>query len=230
MKRLKPIELLDREEAWRLIRACSPRYPTGSRNAAMFAMMYRAGLRVSEIVALEPRDLNPAEGTLNIRHGKGSKQRIVALDPAAFALVERWIEHRRRLGLNGAERLFCTFSKKHPGAPLDPRYIRFALARASKRAGIEKRLHPHSLRHVFAHELALEGTPLPVIQKLLGHSAASTTSSYLDSLGAPDALAAVRNRRWIEAEGDPDPIEELRSELAEIAARLGALRGEKRKR
>jgi site-specific recombinase XerD len=191
--------------------------------------MYRGGLRVSEALALQGADLDPDAGTVNIRRGKGSKQRIVALDPAAFALVERWREERRRLGLNGKALLFCAHSKGSAGKPLAPRYVGAMLRRMAARAGVEKRTHPHGLRHAFAHELAMEGTPLPVVSKLLGHGAASTTSAYLDSLGAPDAIAAVRGRRWKEAEGrggaKKDTIAGLRAQLAEIAARLEEMEG-----
>ncbi|MDQ4048657.1 MAG: tyrosine-type recombinase/integrase [Actinomycetota bacterium] len=60
---------------------------------------HRGGLRISEALALEPRDVDAAGGMLNVRHGKGDRQRLVGLDPAALALLERWLDRRAALGL-----------------------------------------------------------------------------------------------------------------------------------
>ena len=84
-----PAELLSGEEVRALLRTCSARAPTGIRNRALIAVLYRGGLRISEALALLPKDVDSAQGTLTVLHGKGDRRRTVGMDPAAFALLER---------------------------------------------------------------------------------------------------------------------------------------------
>jgi len=105
-----PAELLSGEEVRALLRACSARAPTGIRNRALIAALYRGGLRISEALALLPKDIDSAQGTLTVLHGKGDRRRTVGMDPAAFALLERWMDRRRALGLSGRRPVFCTLA------------------------------------------------------------------------------------------------------------------------
>jgi site-specific recombinase XerD len=154
--------------------------------------MYRAGLRVAEALALYPKDVDAAAGTVRVLHGKGDRARTVALDPEAFALLERWIDKRAALGLNGRSTLYCTLD----GRPLKTAYIRALLPRLARRAGIEKRGHAQGLRHSFAAGLALEGVPMPIIQAALGHSSLATTSRYLAHIAPEQVIATLRARSW----------------------------------
>jgi integrase/recombinase XerD len=86
--------------------------------------------------------------------------------------------------------LFCT----RTGAPLDTSYVRAMLPRLAKKAGVQRRVHAHIFRHTFAVELAREGVPMPLIQRLLGHASLATTSVYLSSLAPEEALNIVRER------------------------------------
>ena len=174
------------------MRACSSRAPTGIRNRALIAVLYRGGLRIAEALALEPRDVDPARGMLNVRHGKGDRQRLVGLDPAAFALLERWLDRRAALRLARRRRVFCTLQ----GAPLDSSYVRRLLPRLARRAGIEKRVHAHGLRHAHAAELAQEGVPVNVIQQQLGHGSLATTDRYLRHIAPRERVEAMRARAW----------------------------------
>jgi len=187
-KRQKAIEPLRPEEVAELLKAASGRAPTGIRNRALLAVLYYAGLRVGEALALELRDLDLEAGTINVRRGKGSRQRTVGLNPAALAHLERWLDRRRDLGFNGRRPIFCTLQ----GEPLSARYVRQALARYAERAGIEKRVHPHGLRHSHAAHLAMAGVPVHVIQKQLGHSSLATTGLYLDEIAPAEVVDAVR--------------------------------------
>ncbi len=137
-----PAELLSSEEVRALLRACSSRAPTGIRNRALIAVLYRGGLRISEALALLTKDVDVAQGTLTVLHGKGDRRRTVGMDPAAFALLERWMDRRRQLRLSGRRPVFCTLR----GEPLDSSYVRRLLPRLAARAGVEKRVHPHGLR------------------------------------------------------------------------------------
>ena len=194
-RRLPP-EPLSEDEVQGLLRACSRTAPTGVRNRALIAMMYRAGLRISEALALFPKDLELAAGTARILHGKGDRARAVGIDEGTSAIVERWFDRRLALHLGNREPLFCTLH----GSPLHASYVRALLPRLARKAGIEKRVHAHGLRHSFAAELAKENVPLNLIQKQLGHSSVATTSQYLDHIAPQQVIEAMRSRRW---RGDP---------------------------
>ena len=171
-----PVEVLTDDEMKALIKAASGRAPTGIRNRALIAVLYRGGLRISEALALDEKDLDRKAGTIRVLRGKGGKARTVGLDPGAIALVERWLDRRRKLRLNGHHRIFCTLK----GEPVMASYVRAMLPRLARRAGIEKRVHPHGLRHAHAAELAQERFPVNLIQQQLGHANLSVTSRYLD--------------------------------------------------
>ena len=190
-KKLPP-EPLNPEEARALLRACSRRAPTGVRNAALLTVLYRGGLRVSEALALQPKDVDRKAGTVRVLHGKGDNSRVVGLDPGAFALVERWLDRRKALGIKRTAPLFCTLG----GGPLDASYVRHLVKRLARRAGIEKRVHPHGLRHTMAVEMLREGFDVITIQRQLGHSSLATTEQYLRHLAPESLIQAVRSRSW----------------------------------
>jgi site-specific recombinase XerD len=191
-----PAEPLTEHEASRLIRACSRRAPSGVRNAALVAVLWRTGLRCSEALDLAPRDINLEAGTLRVREGKGRKARLVGIDPMAGAIVERWLKRRAELGIGRSAPLFCQITEGKLGEEIQSSYVRHLLKRLGKRAGIEKRTHPHGLRHSFASGLADEGIDPHRIQQLLGHSNLATTSRYVSTLNPMAALDVVRAREW----------------------------------
>lgn len=196
-KRL-PGEVLEADEVAALIRATG-RGHSGVRNAALVAAMFGAGLRVGEALALRPSDLDLKHGTVRVRHGKGDRARTVALDPSAQAWVERWLGKREHLGLNGRQPVFCTITKGDRfGGQLDSSYVRRLLPRLAARAGIERRVHPHALRHSLATALAHEGKPLPTITAQLGHSSTAVTDRYLAKIAPADLVAQVRDRSRLE--------------------------------
>jgi integrase/recombinase XerD len=79
--------------------ACSRRAPTGIRNRALLAVLFRSGLRISEALALYPKDLDPAGGSLRVLHGKGDKARTAPLPSDTAEAIDRWLDCRKRLGL-----------------------------------------------------------------------------------------------------------------------------------
>ncbi len=189
-------EVLTREEVRALLAACG-RSATGLRNRALLVVLWRAGLRVGEALALRPSDVDPAAGTLSVPRGK-TGHRTVGLDPEALALVEQWATQRRAvLGLGGRWPLFCTLR----GGALQPSYVRSMIRRLAKRAGIERRVHPHALRHTMAAELLREGASVRHIQLQLGHSDLSTTAAYLESIQPLELVEMARSRPpWKEVE------------------------------
>ena len=194
-----PPEVLTEEEVTALIRACSRRAPTGIRNRAIIVVLWRAQLRVSEALALTPKDLDGDRGTVRILHGKGDRTRTVGLDDGAVAILEKWLVKRRSLGFSGkgSRPLLCTLA----GDRLDPSYVRRMLKRMAQRAGIAKRVHPHGLRHTGASELRSEGIEIGVISKQLGHRSIATTSRYLDHINPKVVIETMRKRSWSAGSG-----------------------------
>jgi site-specific recombinase XerD len=158
----------------------------------MIVMLWRGMLRCSESLALLPKDFDPEAGTVRVLHGKGNKARVVGIDPTASAVIARWLDVRRKKDITGRARLFCTLD----GKPLLSPYVRGLLPRLASKAGIEKRVHAHGLRHSGAVELANEGIPLHVIQRQLCHSNVATTSRYIAHISANDVVKAMRSRTW----------------------------------
>lgn len=186
-----PAEVLTRPEMDALLAAIGGGRPIAARNRALVIILWRTGLRIAEALALKPHDIDMAARTVRVLHGKGDKARTVALDARTRSIIEDWLKVRDRWAKPGSP-LFCT-SK---GTPVRATYVRPMLQRAAARAGIERRVHPHMFRHAYAVELMLEGVPVPMIQRLLGHSSLAVTQTYLESLSPEAALDAVRNRQW----------------------------------
>lgn len=189
--KLMPPEVFTEDEVRALIRACSTRGVTGHRNRALLAVLWRTGVRISEALELRPHDVDFKNGTVRVRLGKGLKPRTTVLsDLDVLPLVERWLEERGKLQAVGqGAPLFCTLK----GTPTDPSYARHLLPRLAKRAGLERRVHPHGLRHTHAADLALAGVPVLAIQQQLGHHSLTTTASYLCKVGLRlDVARAIR--------------------------------------
>jgi integrase len=174
--------------------ACSRRAPTGLRNRALLAVLFRSGLRISEALALYPKDLDPAGRSVRVLHGKGDKARTAPLPPDAADAIDRWLECRKRLRLTGRHALFCTLK----GEPLWDSYVRTLCKRLAAKAGVEKRVHPHGFPHGWALGQVESGTSLPVIQQLLGHSSLATTATYVSHIAPAKAVAEAtpKRRTW----------------------------------
>lgn len=191
-----PVEIPTREEMNAILRLCSRKSPSGVRNRALLVALYRAGLRVQEALDLMPKDIDFEHGTINVLSGKGGRQRIVGVDDGALAVFESWISLRKKLGINGRSPLFCSITKGKEGQPMNQQYVRDVLKRLGQRAGIEKRLHPHALRHAMASEMVAEGIDLATVQAQLGHGSLVVTERYIKKI-APHRLAqAMRARQW----------------------------------
>lgn len=191
-----PAEILTTAEIGRLLDACGRRGPSGLRNRALIVVLWRGGLRSAEALALELRDVDRDAGTVTVRHGKGNRRRVVGLDPPAFAVLEQWLEARRALGVPRGAPVFCTITNGCRGRPLGAAYWREAIKKLGVKAGIDKRVHSHGLRHTHAVELMREGVSLLVIQRQLGHSSLQITQRYLDHLEPGEVVATMQARTW----------------------------------
>ena len=190
-RRLPP-EILSDAEVCALMRACGRHAPTGLRNRALIALLYRTGLRINEALSLYPKDLELSDGSVRVLNGKGGKSRTVGLDPGAAAIIERWSDARSQLELSGRQPLFCTLR----GEPMADAYVRVMMKRLGARAGIDKRVHAHGLRHTHATQLRVEGVDIAIISKQLGHTSITTTARYLDHLAPRAVIEAMRMRSW----------------------------------
>jgi integrase len=186
-----PPEPLRPGEVDALATACNPRYPSGARNRALIYVLAHSGLRCAEALDLAPKDYDGERGCLRVLRGKGGKHRVVPVSGAAATALAKWFEHRVRLGLSSTVPIFSTSR----GESLATSYARALVKRLARRAGIEKRVHVHGLRHSFAIESIRRGVKINVLAKILGHANSATTSRYIDHLGDDDAVEALR-RAW----------------------------------
>jgi integrase/recombinase XerC len=146
------------------------------RDRALVELLYGAGLRVGEALALDVRDVDLLAREVRVL-GKGRKERIVPLPQAARRAIGAWLEARRRPGYQG-EPLFPNLVPGRSTRRLDARSVRRILGRRARAAGVADRVHPHRLRHSYATHLLDMGADLRSIQELLGHASLSTTQRY----------------------------------------------------
>ncbi|HEX5347835.1 MAG TPA: site-specific integrase [Pseudonocardiaceae bacterium] len=188
---------LTRAELDALLDAAARHSASGVRLRALVAVMSGAGLRLAETLALMPADVNPTDGTIRVNLGKGSKTRTVGITGRSLELLEAWLTHRKTLALNGRHLVFATYSRNGSfGTPMSPQQVRAALTRLAVKAGIDKRVHPHGLRHSLAYEMARRGIPLQVIQAQLGHASLDGTSHYIGRLMPKDVVDVMRDLDW----------------------------------
>jgi site-specific recombinase XerD len=182
-----PAEVLTPDEMTAILSKCSRRAPTGIRNRALLMLLYRSGLRISEALDLKPSDLNMERHSCRILHGKGEKATTRGFHPSVDDALARWIDTRKTLPVGRSSPLFCTLE----GGPINAQQIRNLVKRLALKAGVDKRVHPHGLRHTFADELRAAGVDVVTISKLLGHSSISVTARYLDHLSNAQAVEAL---------------------------------------
>jgi integrase/recombinase XerD len=177
MRKPSPLpKVLSREDAHKLLASIRTTSRTGLRNRVALQLMYRAGLRVSEVCNLRINDVDIKNGYIYVQRGKGGKDRYVPIDPETIRLCQDWL-FRKPPG----EYFICTLR----GGPVSQRYLRAVCYRLSAKTGIyldnnHRRVpvHPHTLRHCYATERLEDGFDLREVQELLGHSSLNTTAIY----------------------------------------------------
>lgn len=170
---------------------------TGHRNRVLLEVLRYSGLRISEALALEVRDVQTIGNgvQLHVRHGKGGKARHAVLLNGAVAELRGWLEARSSLNLPENAPVFCVLNGKRAGAPLTRAYVDSMLKRLAYDAGLPswQRVHAHAFRHAHATALYRADKPLAAIQQQLGHAHAVTTQTYLAKLGATDLVALLND-------------------------------------
>ncbi|MSR23301.1 MAG: site-specific tyrosine recombinase XerD [Gemmatimonadetes bacterium] len=168
-------EVLGRDEVAALVEAPSEDSPVYWRDRAILELLYATGVRVSELTTTRVVDLDAESGLVTVI-GKSSRERIVPVGAIALEAVLRYLrEVRPRLERgSGAGVLFLN----QRGRPLTRMAVWALVKAAARRAGVVRRISPHTLRHTFATHLLEGGADLAVVQELLGHADISTTQIY----------------------------------------------------
>ena len=169
-------DVLTIQEIDAMIAAIPPEKDESLRNHAIIETLYGSGLRVSELVAARISRLNLREEVL-IVEGKGNKQRMVPLSPAAISLIKEYLPTHERLNIKPAGQDVIFLNRR--GAPLSRVMVFYIIRDLAAMAGITKTVSPHTLRHSFATHLLEGGANLRAIQEMLGHESIATTELYL---------------------------------------------------
>jgi len=165
---------LSKTEVEKLITAADDGTDRGKRDAAMLTMLFYTGLRLSEIISLKLKDLAGDFSTVEVRHGKGDKYRILPLHPVLQTVLKYYLAEIRK----GEDSPYLFPGVR--GEKLAPATVRNIVYRTTKKADINKDVSPHVLRHSIATCLAqTDGVDILDISKFLGHSKLSTTKVYL---------------------------------------------------
>ena len=174
-------QTLSGEDIRKLLDQPDPVTPLGARDQAMLEILYGTGLRVSELVRLEIRQINFDGNYLTIK-GKGSKVRAVPFGKWAQERLSNYLKQGRMKLLKGKSSPFVFTNRS--GNPLSRQGFWKIIRRYALAAGIDKRVTPHTLRHSFATHLLEGGADLRSVQSMLGHADISTTQIYTHVDGA----------------------------------------------
>lgn len=147
----------------------------GQRNRAIIEVLFSCGLRVSELVSLRLSQIYEEEGYVRIT-GKGSKERLVPISPAAIRELHLWYEDRSKMRIKPGEEDYVFLNRR--GSHLTRTMILIMIKRLAVQVGIKKTISPHTLRHSFATALLEGGASLRAIQAMLGHENIGTTQIY----------------------------------------------------
>lgn len=210
-------EVLEAHELEALLRQANVKTPTGARNHALLQLMVQTGIRCGEALQVTPADVRRetwgnGEGRTKVtvlrlpKHKTKGKQdrQAIPLSRETVTALEVWQAKRAGLGIKGGP-LFCTVSSGRreagfardadlrPGQPLDSRYVRNLVARLADKAGIEKRVHPHMLRHTALTNLYDKTLDLRLVQQVAGHTTSRMTERYthVHPLSLAQAMDAV---------------------------------------
>lgn len=171
----RQIEIIEYADLERLLAAPKGADVKTLRDKALLETLFSTGLRVSELCALN-RYMNFERGEITIR-GKGEKLRIVFFSEGAKKAIKEYLDARG----DAEEALFISFTKASPPKVIgrvNPRTVQRLISHYAKAAGIPRHVSPHTLRHLFATDLLVNGADLRSVQEMLGHSNIQTTQIY----------------------------------------------------
>jgi site-specific recombinase XerD len=166
---------LSEEEMTHLLDIPPSKKPLDLRDKAILELLYASGIRVSELVGINPEDVNLEERLVRVR-GKGKKERLVPFGRMAGERLAAYLKVRSGLVQDrvGEKGLFLNYQ----GRRITPRSIERMVDKYIRLTAVKRKISPHSLRHSFASHLLSRGADLRVIQELLGHESLATTQKY----------------------------------------------------
>jgi integrase/recombinase XerC len=164
------------DDMFRLLAAPADDTPVGLRDRALLEVTYSCGLRVSELVGLDWRDLDEGLAVVRVR-GKGRKERLVPVGATALQALHAYGEAVPRLCRRGVRNTDAVFLNQR-GGRLTVRSVARLVDASTLRGGVAAKISPHALRHSFATHLLGAGADLRAIQEMLGHASLSTTQRY----------------------------------------------------
>ena len=191
--------ILSEEEVAQLLASANSAY-----HFVILMTLYSTGLRRAELCRLKVEDVDSERMVIHVRQGKGNRDRDVPLSPKLLEVLRDYWRWRKP-----GEYLFPSLLRTRPGQPIDVKTVWYAVQQAAQRAGIKKKVSPHTLRHSWATHLLERGTDLRTIQLLLGHVDLEAMTLYLhlsqahmqrvvnpiDSLPVPDLGPSPRLRK-----------------------------------
>ena len=158
-----------------LLEQPSKQTPKEIRDKAMLELLYATGMRVSELISIKLEDVNLSMSYILCKDS--NKERVIPIENAARAALENYINNARESMCEGSEYLFTNLK----GAQMTRQGFWKLIKSYAKKAGIDKEITPHMIRHSFASHLVNNGADLKAVQEMLGHSDISTTQIYLRS-------------------------------------------------
>lgn len=168
-------QVLTKDETRKLLESAETK-----KSRLLMSFLYSSGLRVSELVNLKKVDINLQDKMGWVRKGKGSKDRIFIVSESLSSELKTYLEnHQSNIYLFSEDK------------PLTPRNIQKIIQKTAKKAGINKKVTPHTLRHSFATHLLESGVNIRIIQELLGHANLNTTQLYTHL--SQEQLRSVKN-------------------------------------
>lgn len=177
----RQIVFLDADELDEILHAPETKTLQGWRDKAILDLLFSTGLRVSELCNLKKNDINLEKSEFSVK-GKGGKVRVVFLDQTAIESLRKYLSARQ----DKSEFLFISYGHTNmanskqltANSSITPRSVQRLIQKYAKKAGITKKVSPHTLRHSFATDLLMSGADLRSVQALLGHTSVTTTQIY----------------------------------------------------
>ena len=164
---------LSPDEAVRLVDLPAGDDVLAVRDKAMFELLYSSGLRLAELVGLDPAALDFTDASVRVT-GKGNKTRIIPLGSHAITALQQWLQARITLSKDGVPALFINRN----GGRISARSVQLRMKEWGIKQGISSNVHPHLLRHSFASHVLQSSGDLRAVQEMLGHASISTTQVY----------------------------------------------------
>lgn len=167
-------KFLKDEELDKIFSVCDYNTPVNQRDALIIELLYATGLRVSELVNIKIKDIDRNEKVIKVV-GKGSKERIVLYNNHTKRAMDIYLDDGYHI-FNKLNSGYLILNKD--GNKLSERYVRNIINKLVRKAGLDIKISPHTLRHTFATDMLEEGSDLMTVKELLGHESLNTTSIY----------------------------------------------------